>query len=140
LTTSRPVALRVLESALYVDDLDRATAFFREVIGLVPMVEAPGRLVAMNAGGSTVLLLFHRGSTTAGLQSAGGWIPPHDGAGPVHMAFAIEDASAWETHLAAHAVAIESRVQWERGGTSLYLRDPDGHSIELATRGTWPTW
>ena len=85
--------LRVLESALYVDDLDRAVAFFRDVLGLEAMVEAPGRLVALNAGGSTVLLLFHRGSTTAGLQSPGGWIPPHDGAGPVHMAFAIEDAA-----------------------------------------------
>jgi catechol 2,3-dioxygenase-like lactoylglutathione lyase family enzyme len=132
--------LRVLESALYVDDLDRAVAFFRDVIGLEPMVGAPGRLVAMNAGGATVLLLFHRGSTTAGLQSAGGWIPPHDGAGPVHMAFAIEDAAAWEARLVEHGVAIESRVKWDRGGTSLYFRDPDGHSIELATRGTWPTW
>jgi catechol 2,3-dioxygenase-like lactoylglutathione lyase family enzyme len=132
--------LRVLESALYVDDLDRAVAFFRDVIGLEPMVEAPGRLVAMNAGGATVLLLFHRGSTTAGLQGTGGWIPPHDGAGPVHMAFAIEDAAAWEARLVEQGIVIESRVKWDRGGTSLYFRDPDGHSIELATRGTWPTW
>ena len=140
MTDPRPAVLRVLESALYVDDLDRAAAFFRDVMGLEPMVEAPGRLVAMNAGGATVLLLFHRGSTSAGLESAGGWIPPHDGAGPVHMAFAIDDVAAWEAHLAGHGVAIESRVNWDRGGTSLYFRDPDGHSIELATRGTWPTW
>jgi catechol 2,3-dioxygenase-like lactoylglutathione lyase family enzyme len=132
--------LRVLESALYVEDLDRAVACFREVLGLDAMVEAPGRLVAMNASGATVLLLFHRGSTTAGLQSPGGWIPPHDGSGPVHMAFAIEDAAAWEARLAEHGVPIESQVKWDRGGTSLYVRDPDGHSIELATRGTWPTW
>jgi len=132
--------LRVLESALYVADLDRAVAFFRDVIGLEPMVEAPSRLVAMNAGAATVLLLFQRGATTTGLQSPGGWIPPHDGSGPVHMAFAIEDAAAWEARLVEVGVVIESRVKWDRGGTSLYFRDPDGHSIELATQGTWPTW
>ena len=132
--------LRVLESALYVEDLDRAVDFFKVVMGLEPMVEAPGRLVAMNAGGATVLLLFRRGSTTEGLNSPTGWIPPHDGSGPVHIAFAVDDTAAWEERLAAHGVAIESRITWDRGGTSIYFRDPDGHSIELATRGTWPSW
>lgn len=135
-----PGILRVLESALYVDDLPRAVAFFRDVLGLEPMIEAPGRLVAMNAGGATVLLLFKRGSTVEGLRSPSGWIPPHDGSGPVHIAFAVDDVAPWEAHLTAHGVGIESRVEWERGGSSLYFRDPDGHSIELATRGTWPTW
>lgn len=130
----------MLETALYVDDLDRAAAFFRDVLGLEPMVEAPGRLVAMNAGGATVLLLFQRGSTTDGLKSPTGWIPPHDGSGPVHMAFAVDDITLWEEQLTRHGVEVESRVTWDRGGASIYFRDPDGHSIELATRGTWPTW
>ena len=130
----------MLESALYVDDLDRAVAFFRDVMGLEPLIEAPGRLVAMNAGGSTVLLLFKRGATVQGFQAEHRWIPPHDGSGQVHMAFAVEDVAPWETHLARLGVDIESRVEWDRGGTSIYFRDPDGHSIELATRGTWPTW
>ena len=46
--------------------------------------------------------------------------------------------SAWERHLATRGIAIESRVTWPRGGTSLYFRDLDGHSIELATPGLWP--
>jgi catechol 2,3-dioxygenase-like lactoylglutathione lyase family enzyme len=138
--TNPPRVLQVLESALYVEDLDRAVAFFTNVLGLARMVEAPGRLVAMNAGGATVLLLFKRGSTAQGLQAEHRWIPPHDGLGQVHMAFAVEDVAPWEAHLALHGVDIESRVQWDRGGTSIYFRDPDGHSIELASRGTWPTW
>ena len=136
----RLAPVRILESALYVEDLDRAVTFFQQALGLTPMVRVPERLVAMDAGGSTVLLLFRRGATTLGLKSPSGWIPPHDGSGPVHMAFAIEDAPAWEAHLVAHGVVIESRVSWDRGGMSLYFRDPDGHSIELATRGTWPTF
>jgi hypothetical protein len=34
-----------------------------------------------------------------------------------------------------HGVTLESRVQWEHGGRSLYSRDPGGHSVELATPG-----
>ncbi|MEP7038442.1 MAG: glyoxalase, partial [Acidobacteriota bacterium] len=32
---------------------------------------------------------------------------------------------------------IESKVKWERGGTSIYFRDPDKHLLELATPGLW---
>ena len=46
--------------------------------------------------------------------------------------------TAWEETLAAHAVAIEGRTDWPRGGTSIYFRDPDGHLLELATPGLWP--
>jgi catechol 2,3-dioxygenase-like lactoylglutathione lyase family enzyme len=36
-----------------------------------------------------------------------------------------------------NGIAIESKVQWELGGQSLYFRDPDGNSLELATPGLW---
>jgi catechol 2,3-dioxygenase-like lactoylglutathione lyase family enzyme len=70
----------------------------------------------------------------------GGTIPPHDGHGPVHIAFSIaaEERAAWEARLTKAAVAIEGRTNWPRGGESLYFRDPDGHLLELATPGLWP--
>ena len=37
-------------------------------------------------------------------------------------------------------IAIESRVIQSHGGTSLYIRDPDGHSVEMATPGLWATF
>ena len=100
------------------------------------------RLVAMNAGKGTVLLLFRRGGTAAGASFPGGWIPPHDGTGPAHFAFAIalEDLDSWRQHLTSEGIDIESEVTWERGGESLYFRDPDGHSVELATPGVWTVY
>lgn len=136
----RPI--RILETALYFDDLDAAVAFYRDLLGLRVMDQESSRLVAMDAGEATVLLLFKRGATTTGALLPGGWIPPHDGHGPAHVALAIDASAlaAWEVRLAEHGVAIDGRVRWPRGGESVYFRDPGGHSVELATPGTWPTY
>jgi catechol 2,3-dioxygenase-like lactoylglutathione lyase family enzyme len=141
MTSPAPAIQRVVETALYVDDMQRAVAFYRDVLGLRVLSDGQ-RLSSIDAGGATLLLLFHRGSTRDGLKFDGGWIPPHDGAGPVHVAFAIaaSDVEAWEARLAEYGIAIESRVTWTRGGRSVYFRDPDGHSIELVTPGTWETY
>ena len=98
------------------------------------------RLVALDAGQQTVLLLFQRGNSGA-LETPGGLVPGHGGSGPVHIAFAVDvqDLPAWESRLNQLAIPIESRVRWDRGGSSLYFRDPDGRSVELATPGIWPT-
>lgn len=132
---------RVLETALYVDDLERALGFYREVLGLRVLV-AGERMVALDAGHATVLLLFRRGATTSGVRTPEGFIPPHDGSGPAHVAFAVDEGALryWEEQLAARGIEVESRVRWERGGASIYFRDPDGHSVELATPRTWKTY
>jgi catechol 2,3-dioxygenase-like lactoylglutathione lyase family enzyme len=128
----------VLETALYVDDVPRARQFYEGVLGLSPIFE-DARLTAYAVGARSVLLLFGRGSARETVRMPGGTIPPHDGSGPLHVAFAIgSDALAeWEQRLAAHEVAIEGRTRWRRGGESIYFRDPDGHLLELATPGLW---
>jgi catechol 2,3-dioxygenase-like lactoylglutathione lyase family enzyme len=129
---------RILETALYVDDVPGVVAFYREVLGLRALDEG-NRLVPMDAGQGTVLLVFKRGATLEAVNLPGGRIPPHDGTGPAHLAFAItaESLPEWEQRLLARGIAIESRVHWPRGGQSIYFRDPAGHSVELATPGTW---
>jgi catechol 2,3-dioxygenase-like lactoylglutathione lyase family enzyme len=128
----------VLETVLYVDDLDRAAAFYADILGLRSLF-ADQRLRAFAVGDRNMLLLFQAGSCLTTVQLPGGTIPPHDGRGPVHVAFAIpaEQLSAWEAYLDHHTIAIEGRTHWPRGGTSLYFRDPDGHLLELATPGLW---
>jgi catechol 2,3-dioxygenase-like lactoylglutathione lyase family enzyme len=134
-----PALKGVLETALYVDDLPRARRFYEELFGLEP-VFADERLCAFEIAAASVLLLFPRGKTLETVVMPGGTIPPHDGHGPLHVAFAIgaDDLADWERRLEAQGVAIEGRTVWPRGGTSLYLRDPDGHLLELATPGLWP--
>lgn len=136
-----PPITGVLETALYVADLERATEFYQGVLGLRAM-STSDRLVPMDAGSGTVLLLFQRGATSGGADTPGGRIPPHDASGPAHFALAVpaDSLEDWRAHLTERHVEIESEVQWPRGGTSLYFRDPDGHSVELATPGVWPVY
>jgi catechol 2,3-dioxygenase-like lactoylglutathione lyase family enzyme len=133
-----PALSGILETALHVADLERSARFYEEVMGL-DRLEGDARFRAYSVAGRDVLLLFRQGGTLEPLELPGGVIPPHDGSGRLHMAFAVEasELPAWEEHLKLHAVAIESRLRWPRGGVSLFFRDPNENLLELATRGTW---
>ena len=141
MVSAAPKIAGVLETALYVEDLDRAAAFYENVLGLKP-VNKDQRFAGYVAGPRSVLLLFKRGSTRETVHMPGGTIPPHDGQGTLHVAFAIptDELDAWEQHLESHDIAIEGRTDWPRGGKSIYFRDPDDHLLELATPGLWPNY
>jgi catechol 2,3-dioxygenase-like lactoylglutathione lyase family enzyme len=131
----------VIETALYVDDLARARAFYQDILGLAPLFK-DDRFTAFSVGGRSVLLLFKRGATLETVHLPGGTIPPHDGHGPLHMAFSVttDELPVWEQRLAEQGVAIEARTAWPRGGHSIYFRDPDNHLLELVTPGVWPIY
>jgi catechol 2,3-dioxygenase-like lactoylglutathione lyase family enzyme len=133
-----PTLHRILETALYVADLKRAAAFYSDVLGL-PCIHEDHRMRAYDVGGNGVLLLFPEGQSLQPIETPGGPIPPHDGSGPMHVAFSVaaDELEAWQRHLAAAGVALEGRTQWRRGGVSVYFRDPDGHLLEIATPGLW---
>lgn len=130
---------RIIETALYVDNMARARAFYVDILGCDVLLDSQ-RLLALSVGGASVLLLFQRGATAEPLSMPGGIVPPHGGTGIQHIAFAVRDEAhlqRWVSRLAESGVAIESRVRWQRGGQSVHIRDPDGHSIELITPGLW---
>lgn len=136
----KPKVRQILETAIYVQDVARAAQFYDRVFGFPDLVRNE-RVVAYDAGNATVLLLFKRGATLVDLVLPGGTIPYHDGAGPAHFCFADPDAlPSWEEHLEEQGIVIEARMRWERGGTSIYFRDPDDHLIELGTPGIWRTF
>jgi catechol 2,3-dioxygenase-like lactoylglutathione lyase family enzyme len=134
-----PSVSHLLETSLYVADLARARNFYQKVFGF-PAVFEDERMCALEAPGDSMVLLFRRGGSIRPSSTPGGDIPPHDGAGHLHLAFGIprDTLAQWEAHLEQAAIAVESRVNWPRGGISLYFRDPDGNSVEIATPGLWP--
>lgn len=139
----RPPALEgIVETILYTTDLPRAIAFYRDALGLEPMTGDTTRFQSFRAGPNQVLLLFKQGATLEPTPVPGGIIPPHDGSGPHHIGFAVSAGNfeRWREHLAARDIPIESETHWPRGGRSLYLRDPDGHLLELITPGIWPNY
>ena len=133
-----PALSGVIETALYVESVDRAARFYEAVLGL-RRIEGDDRFRAYSVAERDVLLLFKRGATTQPIHLPGGIIPPHDGSGQNHFAFAIpaSELAAWEKQLADGGIAIEGRVRWPRGGTSIYFRDPDNNLLEMATPGMW---
>jgi len=128
----------LLETALYVEDLERSVFFYKTIFEFEP-ISSSERLCALSISNRYVLLLFLKGASTIAKVTSGGIIPPTDGDGQLHLAFAIaaSELEQWENWLVENDIEIESKVKWERGGTSIYFRDPDKHLLELATPGLW---
>lgn len=129
---------KVIETSLYVSDLEHSIQFYEKVFEFEKLI-SDERFCAFSVSGQQVLLLFQRGTTTETIETPAGAIPPHDGNGRLHLAFAIDtaDTAAWQERLAANEIPLESTANWPRGGRSLYFRDPDGHLLELITPGCW---
>ncbi len=128
----RPID-RVLETILYVDDLDAAERFYREVLGLELDSKKDGLFVFFRCG-AAMLLLFEPTAASTGRS-----VPAHGARGPGHVCFAVAEAAldGWRQRLEAAGVAIEQQQTWPRGGRSFYFRDPAGNSLELATPRIW---
>ncbi|WP_142524365.1 VOC family protein [Methylacidimicrobium cyclopophantes] len=129
----------ILETTLYVSDLDAAEAFYQKVLGLERIGREKGRHVFFRCGES-ILLLFDP-KRTIRRQSADDRLaaPSHGAIGPGHVAFRIQEGEteAWKRRLVDMSVPIEAEIQWPGGGWSLYFRDPEGNSLELASPQIW---
>jgi catechol 2,3-dioxygenase-like lactoylglutathione lyase family enzyme len=131
-------ATKVLETCLYVDDLDRAERFYTDVLGLEFVSRQIGRHAFFRCG-QAMVLLFNPLASREVSDVAGSAIPQHGAFGAGHVAFAASepDLSTWKSHLESHGVAIEQVIDWPGGGRSLYFRDPAGNSLEFASPRIW---
>lgn len=121
-------------------DLGRTTAFYRDLLGLALVREGtndddPGSRhfwFGDEHGSPGTLVSFLEYPSMP--QGAVGIGSTH------HLAFGVESSDellAWREYLGAHGV--ESSQILDRGGLrSLYLRDPDGHIVEIATGDSRP--
>jgi glyoxylase I family protein len=106
--------------ALRVADVERALAFYADVLGLTErrrLEEPDGRLRSAWLQTGTLVLMLEQE-----LRGSG----PEIGSGHV-LAFAVGDLSAWEARLATAGVAIDDRT-----AHTLFVRDPDGHRVGLS--------
>ena len=118
---------------LRVVDKDAMIAFYRDVLGCPVEWDRPEiGLTHIRAGGSLIDLVTVDGK----LGQMGGAPPGPEARNLDHFALAIRpfDEAAIRAHLAAHGVAIideGQRFGAEGNGTSLYLQDPEGNTVEL---------
>lgn len=130
---------RLNHMVLYVRNLDRAVAFYRDVLGFRIIDERPGRAAFLRANGSDNhhdLGLFAIGEDAPG-PTKGERVGLYHGAWEVAT---IEDLGrAREALLAAGALVGEN----DHGASlSLYATDPDGNELEVfwaVPREEWET-
>ncbi|MFP4227520.1 MAG: VOC family protein [Salinivenus sp.] len=125
----------VLETSLYADDLQAAEQFYTTVLGLDVLLRTEGNHITFRCGPGVLHVFDPADSRTRD------GLPAHGAEGPGHVAFAVpsDQLRAWRGHLRQHEVEIEHEERWGDGHRSLYVRDPAGHSIELASEGLWGT-
>ena len=130
--SAMPKVNGILESSLYVNDLERSLKFYCDLFRF-QIIATGDRLVALAAAKNQILLLFKKGASAQLPKGA------TDGDGELHLAFSIstEEFFDWKEKLIQNNIMIEEEKVWDYGGKSIYFRDPDRHLIELATPGVW---
>ncbi|MEI4194490.1 VOC family protein [Roseovarius sp. E0-M6] len=127
----------ILETALYVSDLDAAARFYTDIVGLTEHVRVEGRHVFLRCE-TSMLMLFNPEATA---EASGGKfpVPPHGAHGPGHVCFRVGkgETQDWADHLTAHGIGIEADFHWPNGVRSLYVRDPAQNSVEFAEAKLW---
>ncbi len=129
----------ILESALYVTDLETAEAFYADVLGLARIGKVDGRHVFFRCGQGVLLLFNAEATRQPPAPDARLPVPAHGTTGQGHLCFSAnaEELDRWKAHLTAHGIAIEAEFEWPQGGRSIYLRDPSGNSLEFAEPKIW---
>jgi catechol 2,3-dioxygenase-like lactoylglutathione lyase family enzyme len=134
-----PPPAGTLESALYVDDLAAAEAFYGALLGLPSAGRVEGRHVFFRVGPSILLIFNPEATSRPPAPTARLPVPPHGAKGPGHYCFSVmrEELDPWRDYLRGRGVAIEAELTWPNGARSFYIRDPGGNSVEFAEPGLW---
>ena len=113
--------------AIHVADVAESCAFYERVLRLEPMPRPaftfPGAWYRL--GGDQELHII-------GLRDQ----PVHSHSRGNHFALMIDDMDEWEHYFRDQGIAYEPRRLRPDGAFQIYVRDPDGHSIELCTAPT----
>ena len=109
---------QLTEIAFFTDDVASMTAFYEKLLGADPAAQSDEMTIFMM--GYTKLFIhqtYSRGE---------GDLPPEN-----HFAFTVDNVDAACKTMQQQGLALEVAPDTYYWGRSAYLRDPDGHLIEL---------
>lgn len=110
--------MKLIEMAYFTDDVKGMAEFYRKLLGNEPVASAEDMAVYMT--GETKIFI-HRT-----YDSPDGELPPEN-----HTAYQVDDVDMVCKSLEEKGLKIEFPPKDYYWGRSAYLRDPDGHLIEL---------
>src|SRR5262245_30877586 len=116
---------------LTVADLDRSLAYYSDAIGLETLERGPER-ASLGSGGRELLVL---------VEEPGARPAPHN-TGLFHFALLVPERPAlarWLAHAARERIGLTGLSNHEVS-EAIYLRDPDGHGIEIYADRPRETW
>ncbi len=132
-----PAGTRIGHVHLKVADLDRAIAFYRDVLGFDLVQRYGAQAAFLSAGG------YHHHIGLNTWESRGGTPPPPGTTGLYHTAFLYptrEDLAAAVRRVLEAGVTLDGMA--DHGvSEAIYLRDPDQNGVELywdKPREDWP--
>ena len=135
MTVNKPSG--ILETALYVDDLDAADSFYGGILKLDKVGFVENRHIFYRCG-EGMLLIFNPAETRFPAEGSIS-VPPHGTSGAGHMCFSAtnEEIDEFRKRFEKARIEIERDLRWLNGAQSLYARDPAGNSIEFAEPSLW---
>ena len=115
--------MKIVEMARFVDDVPKATVFYRALLGTEPSY-CDSSLATFDVGGMTVLV--HQR-----YEAGPGDLPCED-----HIAFGVDDVDQAVAALERQGLKVEHPPRDYDWGRSAYLREPAGSLVEITQHST----
>ncbi len=113
--------MKLSEVAYFTDHVLTMTEFYRQLLGVEPV--ARSETMAIFFMNDTRIFIHYK------YVPQDGELPPEN-----HHAFLVEDVDGTCQRLMEQGLSLEVPAQDFYWGRSAYLRDPDGHQIEITQK------
>ena len=132
------MTLAILETAIYINDLDAAESFYGDLLGMDRIMRSGNRHVFYRCRHS-VLLIFNPNESSKQNPNAVSGHLTHGTTGRGHFCFqaSLEEQDRWEKQLNQAGYPTQAVVNWPNGARSLYFNDPGNNSLEFAEPKLW---
>jgi len=114
--------MKLIELAYFTENVEQMADFYRDLLGAEPVAKSEDMAIFMT--GYTKIFIHRKYPATEGELPADN-----------HIAFAVEDVDTTCEALLQQGLTLEVPPQDYYWGRSAYLRDPDGHMVEITKAG-----